>query len=104
MPLRFVLDEHLRVPIWEAIVRHNSIGLDPIDAIRVGDHTELTLGTSDPELLIWAENAGRLIISRDRRTLPRHFRNHLASGRHSPGLLLLRRRVPFPQVVLNLAL
>lgn len=37
MPLRYLLDENLRGPWWNAIQRHNSFGTNTIDAVRVGD-------------------------------------------------------------------
>ena len=53
---RFLLDEHLRGFLWKAIRHHNLIGGDFIDAIRVGDPADLPLGSSDPDILIWAED------------------------------------------------
>src|SRR5438270_13531903 len=45
--LSFVLDEHLRGPLWIAIQTHIARGIHPIDAVRVGDPTDLPLGTKD---------------------------------------------------------
>ncbi len=42
--IRFVLDEHLRGPLWAAIQRHNLSASLPIDAVRVGDPPDLSLG------------------------------------------------------------
>jgi hypothetical protein len=89
MPLTFVLDEHLRGPLWQAIQRHNQSGGLPIDAVRVGDSADLPLGTRDPEILQWAERHGRILVSLDRHTMPNHLKNHLLLGRHSPGVLLV---------------
>jgi hypothetical protein len=41
MKLRYVLDEHLRGPLWRAIGRHNSAGVYPLDVLRVGDLADL---------------------------------------------------------------
>jgi hypothetical protein len=91
MPLRFVLDEHLRGGgLWQIIQQHNAQGVNPIDIVRVGDPPDLPLGTLDPDLLIWAEREGRILLSRDYNSLPGHFTQHLQAGRHSPGILLLR--------------
>ena len=75
MPLRFVLDEHR---------------FQPLDAVRVGDPPDLPLGTLDPDLLIWSEREGRILLSRDYNSLPAHFARHLQAGRHPAGILLLR--------------
>ena len=90
MPLTFLLDEHLRGDLWDMIQTHNQGGGSPIDAGRVGDPPDRPLGSKDPEVLIWAEANGRIILSRDFRTMPGHFNDHMAAGRHSPGVALLK--------------
>jgi hypothetical protein len=105
MPLRYVLDEHLRGPLWNAIQAHNAAGTDSIDVVRVGDPPDLPCGTPDPDILLWAEREGRLLVTRDVNTVPGHLANHLAAGRHSPGVLIVRRGgVVVPQVVFALVL
>ena len=69
MSLSYLLDEHYRGDLWRAILSHNAFSADPIDAIRVGDPSDLPLSTPDHEILRWAESAGRVLISRDRRTM-----------------------------------
>ncbi len=69
--LRFLLDEHLRGPLWSAIVRHNALGGLAIDALRVGDVPDLPLGIDDLSILSWAE---------DVHTMPGHLANHQQSG------------------------
>ena len=66
MALRYVLDENLRGPLWGLISRHNQKGNNPIDVVRVGDSNAMPLGTKDPELLRWAEEEGRILISHDK--------------------------------------
>jgi hypothetical protein len=56
-------------------------------------------GSTDPDILAWAEREGRLLVSGDRKTLLAHFADHLRAGRHSPGLFLLRPLSPLPQLV-----
>ena len=46
-------------------------------------------GLGDPELLDHAAAVGRVLVSHDRRTMLHHFRNHLAGGKSSPGLLVV---------------
>ena len=90
MAMAFVLDEHLRGPLWQAILQHNLRGDDPLDVVRVGDTPDLPLGADDQELLVWAERSGRILVTEDRHTMGRHLRDHLSSGRHSPGVLITR--------------
>jgi hypothetical protein len=99
MPLSFVLDEHLRGPLWTAIQRHNALGENPIDVARVGDSENLPLRTDDTTILVWAERESRLVLTEDKRTLPKHLQNHLKSGGHSPGVLLLRSGHSWAEIV-----
>lgn len=99
MDIRFLLDEQLRGQLWHAIRWHNQRGAYPLDVVRVGDSADLTLDTLDPDILVWAEREGRILVSADRRTLLNHFADHLKAGHHSPGLFLLRPLAPLPQIV-----
>lgn len=73
MPLRYVLDEHLRGPLWRSIKRHNSSGGPLIDAVRVGDLPELPLGIGDAEILIWAAREQRILVTSDKSTMANHL-------------------------------
>jgi hypothetical protein len=88
--LRYVLDEQLRGVLWRTIAQHNRHSTYPLDTVRVGDSPAPALGTKDPDILLWAERADRLLISLDKQTLPRHFADHLNAGRHTPGILVIR--------------
>jgi hypothetical protein len=104
MALRFVLDENQRGPLWRAIVRHNQRGSYPVDVVRVGDSQDLPLGASDPEVLLWCEHEDRILVSLDKTTMAGHLAVHLQTGRHSPGIFLVRRGMRLSQVVDHLAL
>ena len=104
MPLRFVLDENQRGLLWRAVVRHNQSGLYPLDVIRVGDPRDLPLGSIDAEILGWCEREDRILVSFDKTTMARHLANHLQTGRHSPGVFMLRRGSRLPPLVGHLAL
>src|SRR5262245_45590944 len=105
MPLRFVLDEHLRGgALWQAVRQHNAAGVDVIDMTRVGDPADLPTGTTDPDLLLWAEREDRILVSLDKRTLAAHLAAHLQAGHHSPGVLLLRPASTTAQVLVALVL
>jgi hypothetical protein len=84
--------------------RHNASGVDLVDVVRVGDPPDLPRGTRDPDLLLWAEREDRLLVTRDRNTIPGHLNDHLQSGRHSPGVFSLRRGHSLSELVSNLVL
>jgi hypothetical protein len=69
MALTFVLDEHFRGPLWQAIVRHNLGGEYRLDVVRVGDPADLPLATDDSAILLWAEREGRILVTEDRHTI-----------------------------------
>jgi hypothetical protein len=100
MPLRFVLDEPIRGGgLWQALQQHNAHGVDAIDAVRVGDSADLPLRSPDTDVLVWAELHGRILISSDKSTLPKHRQDHLQMGRHSPGILCLRPGFTIPVIL-----
>ncbi len=104
MALSFVLDENLRGSLWQAIQHHNAFGLYLIDAVRVGDPPDLPLGSSDLDILCWAEREGRLVVSNDRSTMGAFLAQHRQAGSHCRGLLLLRPSAVLSQIVFSLAL
>ena len=99
MAIKFLLDEHLRGPLWWAIQRHNSRSDDQIDAVRVGDGDCPALGSSDSEILSWAEQAKTILITLDEATMPDHLADHLRNGHHSPGVFMLRPAIHLTDLV-----
>ena len=89
MPLHYILDEHLRGTLLRAILRHNASGALPIDAVEIGEAAAPPLGVSDEMLLLWAAEHDRILVTRDRSTMPMHLAAHLVAGHHSPGVLLV---------------
>ncbi len=99
MALRYLLDEHFRSDIWSAILHHNAQAVESIDAVRVGDPADLPLSCPDSEILVWAERAGRVLISRDRRTMIAELRAQVQAGRTCPGLFIVRPRCRLADVL-----
>ena len=104
MPLRFLLDENMRGPLWNAVLRHNLRGVDVLDVVRVGDAFTPPLHARDPDILLWAEARDRVLVTLDRSTMPGHLNAHLAAGHHSPGVLMVRRGAEIPAVLEYLVL
>jgi hypothetical protein len=90
--MKFILDENTPGPRWQAILQHNAKRNLPIDVVRVGDSPDLPLQSPDPDILIWAEQNGRILISADKRTMVGHMADHLANGCHSPGVIVLKSK------------
>src|SRR5262249_21013057 len=99
MPLRYVLDENLRGPLWAALQRANARRALPREIACVGEEVDLPLGTSDPELLRWAEGHGFVVVSSDVRTMPVHHRARLQAGRHCAGVFLIELPSSIPRIL-----
>lgn len=81
---RFLLDEHLSRAIQEQ---------SPEIHVRlIGDADAPPLGTPDPAILTWIERNNYILVTNNRRTMPRHLTEHLQTGGHVPGILCFPQR------------
>jgi len=51
-------------------------------------------GKDDTEVLDLAAAEGRILVTQDIRTMPRHFAKLLEHGGHSPGVILIPQTTP----------
>jgi len=84
----FLIDENLPPIIAVQMRRHEP----RIQALAVGQPGAPSKGTLDPQLLCWIEENDCLLVTNNRASMPGHLRDHLAAGKHIPGILV----VPFP--------
>jgi hypothetical protein len=98
MPLKYLIDENLRGKLAQPLLARSAAAGFPLDFVTVGEPEAPALGTSDPDLLRWAQREDRVLVSLDRNTLPVHLAAHLASGSTSPGILLIRDTRPWEDV------
>jgi hypothetical protein len=70
----------------------------------VGDPSAPGLGTLDPDILLWCEAHGFILVTNNRRSMPQHLSEHLAAGRQIPGILVLRKNAAMDQVIEDLIL
>jgi hypothetical protein len=94
----YLLDEDTPHTIRDQLLRREPA----MEILAVGDEAAPALGTSDAELLRWIEREGFILISRNRRTIPQHLREHLEAGGHVPGIFLFRRHYSLGQVLEDL--
>lgn len=59
-----------------------------IAAVAVGQKTAPPKGTLDPEILLWLEAHNYVLVTNNRASMPMHLRDHVASGRHVPGIFV----------------
>ncbi|MGE3807059.1 MAG: hypothetical protein AB7K24_20535 [Gemmataceae bacterium] len=82
-----MFDECTDPDLIDAILRTEPL----VDIVRVGWEDAPPERIKDPELLIAAEETARVLVSNDKKSLPGHLANHFASGRHTHGVILMRR-------------
>lgn len=81
----FLLDEHLP-NWWPAAVAK----LDPgLKVWCIGDPGSPPNKSPDPVILEWCEAHGFLLVTNNRSSMPGHLADHVAAGRHVPGILLV---------------
>jgi len=94
--LRLLIDQDLDQDILRGLARRVP-NLDAVTAHQVG-----LSAVSDPELLAWAAAAGRVIVTHDRKTMPRHAADRMAAGERMSGVFVVPRRLPMSQVIADL--
>ncbi|MDG2991244.1 DUF5615 family PIN-like protein [Candidatus Synechococcus calcipolaris G9] len=86
--IRFLADENFNNQIVRGILRQNS----QIDIVRVQD--VWLSGVDDPNVLAWAAQEGRIVLTHDVATMTIFAYERLESGLSMPGLFEVNRRVP----------
>ena len=82
--MRFLADENFNGTLLTAL-RH---ALPDLDILRVQD-TEM-LASPDPELLEWAANEERILLTHDVRTMTRFAYDRVKAGLPMPGIIEVR--------------
>lgn len=100
MKPRFLLDEHLNPAIQRQLRR-----LEPkIEVLVIGQSDTPPKGTSDPDLLIWLQENGYILVTENRRTIPGHLTAHFSQGHHIPGIFWIRPKVNIGAIIEELYL
>jgi hypothetical protein len=95
---RFQADNDLRSSIRAGVLRREpSIDFQSARAAGLD-------GVPDPEVLRLAADQGRILVSHDENSMPRHFRAFLTAGSHSPGVLLVPQGLPVGAVIESILL
>jgi hypothetical protein len=97
MKVRFQADADCNQNIVRA-VRRRVPTIDFQTAHEAGLH-----GLDDQAVLAQAAREGRILVSHDRRTMPRHFAAFTATST-SAGVILISQQLPVPQAVEDLIL
>jgi predicted nuclease of predicted toxin-antitoxin system len=96
--LRLLSDENFNGDI----VRGLLLQRPDLDIVRVQD-VELA-GMDDPDILAWAANENRIVVTHDRATMPDHAYLRLAAGEPMTGMFVISDRLPVGQAIQELLL
>ena len=98
--IRYLLDENV-----DPLYRSELLRREPELVVwRVGMLGAPSVETSDPEILRWCEQHGFTLVTNNRRSMPRHLQDHLAEGRHLPGIFELNRHMAIGETIEELLL
>ena len=96
--VRFLADASLHHAIVAGCARREP-AIDFLSA-----HAAKLHGVSDPDVLTISAAQGRILVSHDFRTMPKHFAEFLSAGNSSPGVFLVKQRTPLAEVIDELVL
>ena len=97
MKVRFQADADLNEILVKALLRREP-DIDVQTARAAG-----LAGLGDSDVLALAARSGRLLLTHDRKTMPKHFAEFIAT-QHSAGVLIVPQKSPIPQAVEDLLL
>jgi hypothetical protein len=98
--IRYLFDEHISLNLKKAVKKHD----EDIIIRRIGDIGVPQPGTLDPDILVWCEENDFCLMTNNRKTMPKHLKDHLASGSHAPGIFVLNSNMTMNQIAAELAL
>ncbi len=96
--LRLLIDQNLDHDILRGLIRRIP-QLDAVTAIEIGMSE-----AADPELLRWAAQARRIIVTHDRRTMPAFATDLVRKGESLAGLFVVSRKLALNRVIEDLEL
>jgi hypothetical protein len=96
--LRLVADENVNQFIVRGLLLRNR-GIDIVTAREVG-----LIKTPDPEILAWAAEHGRIVLTHDQRTMAAHAHARVARGELMPGIIIAAQALSIAAVIEDLNL
>jgi len=91
--MKFLTDENFEGAIFRGLLRRKP-GLDLVRVQDVG-----LIEADDPTILECAYQAGRILLTHDRRTMPRFAYQRMAEGKPIAGMLVMKCTIPVGQVI-----
>ena len=98
MNVRYLVDEDVHGALVKAVrLREPSVDIIDVKQLEIR-------GSKDPEILEFADRDGRVLVTFDHRTMPRHFGERLSKGKTSAGVLIFSQKIALGEVVDSLLL
>jgi hypothetical protein len=97
---KYLLDEN----VGESLHKGLHARYPDIVVWRINDPAAPSIETPDPDILLWCETNGFMLVTNNRGSMPDHLRDHLASGHHFPGMITLNRKMSLRETIEELAL
>ena len=98
--IKYLLDEHVNPHYKHGLQRRRP----EIIVWCIGDPGAPDKSTLDPDILIWCEERDFILVTNNRSSMPVHLRDHLASGRHCPGIFVINMRLSMGAIIDELEL
>jgi hypothetical protein len=89
--IMYLLDENLDPSLRRALKRAQP----EMIVWRVGDVSAPPLRSPDPDILVWCEENEHVLVTNNRASMPVHLVNHLSHDRHLPGILVIKKNMPW---------
>ena len=83
VPIQYLFDEHMPLAYRTQLLSR----APSLTVWKIGMPGVPPSGTLDPEILLWCEANDFILVTNNRRSMPVHLADHLAAGRHIPGIL-----------------
>ncbi len=98
--IRYLLDEHV-----DPLYRTELLKREPTMTIwRIGILGAPPKGTPDPDILYWCEENAFILVTNNRKSMSGHLHDHLAEGRHIPGIFELNPNMSVGETIEELLL
>ena len=96
--MKFLTDENFEGDIFRGLLRRKP----DLDIVRVQDVG--LLEADDPTILDWADDQGRILLTHDRRTMPRFAYERMSEGQTIAGMLVMKATIPIAQAIEDILL
>lgn len=98
--IRYLLDENVDLVFRIALLQQ-----EPSMIVwKIGDPGVPPKGTKDPKILDWCEENTFILVTNNRKSMPDHLTEHIAQGRHVPGILELNANMSIGETIEELVL